>query len=427
MSILTSLYTGLSGLTAHGEAIGVVGDNIANTSTIGFRGARASFHDVLGDTAPNGQRMGAGVRMAGTQTNLRQGSLLQTGGGLDLAIRGDGFFMVNGSHNGVNGSFYTRDGRFGLDKDGYVVSSTGMRLQGYSIDTAGTVSAGVGDVRLGGQVAPVATTEVDMSVNLDPTSPAMPAWDPTDPGATSNYSTSVTVYDSLGGAHRVDVYFCSNGAGSWDWHAMADGGELTGGTAGTPVEIASGTVSFTTDGKLDTETVGASSVDFLDATPGQAITFDFGDSITTDGGTGMEGATQYAGESSVNAIAQDGIGAGELVDIVVDEQGTVSGVFSNGQSRDLAKLAMASFQSEGGLQRAGDQLFMETNQSGQPLVGFVGSGGRGGLSAGMLESSNVDIGNELVTMIAFQRAFQANARTVSTADEMMAEISNLKR
>jgi flagellar hook protein FlgE len=428
MSILSSLYTGASGLAAHGSAIGTVGDNIANVSTIGFKAGRASFEDVLGGTAPNGQRLGAGVRFGGVDTRFGQGSLQQTGAPLDLAVRGNGFFMVAGSHDGIPGTYYTRDGRFHLDNQGYVVNGEGLRLQGYGIDAAGQMASATGDLRLGGQSPPNPTTRLDLAANLDAgaTTPAAP-WDPADPTATSNFSTSATVYDSLGAAHRVDVYFRNNGAGSWEWHAMVDGGELAGGTPGTPTEIASGALTFTTGGALDTETTTASSADFIGAAAGQAIAFDFGDAITTDGGTGLVGSTQFAAASSVTGVSQDGFPPGELVDLLVADDGTMTGVFSNGQSRPMARVALATFQSDDGLRRAGAQLYSETRASGQPLIGAAGSGTRGAISGGALEGSNVDLGSELVTLIAYQRAFQANARTISTADEMLTEVANLKR
>jgi flagellar hook protein FlgE len=162
MSLLTSLYIGNSGLDAHGDAIGVVGDNIANVSTVGFRGSRANFADVLGDTHTNGQRGGAGVRMAGTQTLFGQGSLQQTGVDLDLAIRGNGFFQVSGNHEGIDSNYYTRDGRFHMDNDGYVVNTEGLRLQGYTISPTGQMAAAPGDLQLAGQSPPVATTPADI-------------------------------------------------------------------------------------------------------------------------------------------------------------------------------------------------------------------------------------------------------------------------
>src|SRR5215475_5640278 len=189
MSISTTLFTGASGLEAHSDAISVVGDNIANASTVGFKSSRASFEDALGGAAANGQRLGGGVRMGGPETLFGQGTLQSTGNNLDFAIRGNGFFAVSGDHNGMSSTYYTRDGRFQLDNTGTVVNSDGLKLQGYTIDPTGKMST------------PPAV--------FDPTSAATAT-------STSNYQTSMTAYDSLGNAHRVDLYFRNNGGGQWD-------------------------------------------------------------------------------------------------------------------------------------------------------------------------------------------------------------------
>ncbi len=427
MSILTSLYTGASGMGAHGGAIGIVGDNIANVSTVGYKRARAGFADVLGGSL-RGQRLGAGVRLGGVDQQFEQGSVQQTGGTLDLAIRGRGMFTVSGTHDGRSAQYYTRDGRFALDNAGYVVDARGLRLQGYVTDPSGVAATAPSDLQLAGHASPpVATAIANVSLNLDAGATPPAAWDPANPQATSNYATSATVYDSLGTAHRVDLYFRAQSGGAWEWHAMVDGGELTGGTAGVAAEIASGALQFTTAGALDTETTTASSADFVGATAGQAIGFDFGDAITTDAGTGLAGSTQFAGASAVNALDVDGHGFGALVDVVIDEDGTIAGVFDNGETRALARVALAMFGNEESLARAGDGLYAETSASGQPLLAAAATGGRGAISGGALEGSNVELGDELVTLIAYQRAFQANVKTVTTADEMLAEIASIKR
>lgn len=426
MSITRSLYIGISGLKAHGEAIGVVGDNIANASTIGFKRGRASFSDLLGG-ALGAQRLGGGVRMAGAQTMYEQGAIQQTGNPLDLAIRGGGMFVVKGNHAGQAGQFYTRDGRFGLDNQGFVVNPNGLRLQGYAIDSQGTRATSPGDLPLGArQSPPVATTTSSLTLNLDANAAVPPAWDPANPNTTSSYATSQTVYDSLGAPHRVEIYFRHQGGGAWEWHAMVDGGDLAGGTAGTPTEIASGSMTFNASGALASQTTTASSASFVNAAPGQAIAFSFGDDLAA-GGTGFSGTTQFSGASTVTATDIDGHGFGNLVDLVVADDGTIEGIFDNGDRISLAQVALAEFASEDGLARAGDGLVAETAGSGAALIDVPGSGARGSLVAGALEGSNVDLGNELVTLIAYQRAFQANAKTVTTADEMLADVANLKR
>jgi flagellar hook protein FlgE len=426
MSITNSLYIGISGLMAHGDAISVVGDNIANTSTVGFKRARASFSDLLGGEL-GAQRLGGGVRLGGTQTMWDQGAITQTGNPLDVAISGGGMFVVKGNHGGQAGEFYTRDGRFQLDNQGFMVDPRGLRLQGYSMDATGTRATSPGDLPLGArQSPPVATTTANMTLNLDANATPPAAFDPANPNATSNYATSATVYDSLGKAHRVEVYFRSSGSGAWEWHAMADGGELVGGTPGTQTEIASGTMTFDATGKLASQATIASSASFIGATPNQAVTFDFGDDLAS-GGTGLAGTTQFSGPSAVTAVDVDGRGFGNLTDLVINDDGTVEGVYDNGDRIALAQLALADFANQEGLSRVGDGLMSATASSGSALVDVAGSGARGSLVSGALEASNVDLGTELVTLIAYQRAFQANAKTVTTADEMMSDVTNLKR
>ncbi len=426
MSITNSLYIGISGLLAHGDAIGIVGDNIANTSTVGFKRSRATFSDLLGGEVGN-QRLGGGVRLGGPQTIWDQGTIAQTGNGMDVAIHGGGMFVVKGNHNGRDNEFYTRDGRFQLDNKGFVVDSRGLKLQGYAIDSAGNVATTPGDLPLGArQSAPVPTTNAKMTINLDSNATVPAAFDPANPNTTSNYATSATVYDSLGQGHRVEVYFRAQGNGAWEWHAMADGGELTGGTPGQLTEVATGGMTFDPTGKLQSQTTTSSSASFVGAAPNQSVAFDFGDDIAS-GGTGLAGTTQFAGTSAVAGIEINGHGFGNLVDLTIGDDGTVTGVFDNGDRLSMAKIALADFANLDGLERAGDGLVSATANSGPALIDVAQTGARGSLVSGALEQSNVDLGSELVTLIAYQRAFQANSKTVTTADEMMQEVANLKR
>ncbi len=428
MTIFNSLYIGVNGLTAHGDAISVVGDNIANASTVGFKRNRAYFSDMLGGEI-NGQREGGGVHLGATQTMFAQGQITSTGNPLDMAISGHGLFVVKGQHDGQNQTYYTRNGQFSLDSSGYVQNPDGLHLQGYTIGSDGTRSQAVGDIDLSQRQSPAeATTKASMTLNLDSDSDVKAAWDPTSTAtatATSNYSTSTTTYDSLGKAHQTQVYFHNNGGGAWEWHAMVDGSEA-GGTAGTPTEIAAGTMNFDTNGALQSQATSVSSANFTGATPGQAINFSFGDDIAS-GGTGLAGTTQYASNSAVSATDIDGRASGKLTDVTVNSDGSITGTFDNGQTQKIAQVAIASFQNEEGLSRLGDNLYGESQNSGQPLVDVAGAGNRGSIAGASLESSNVDLSNELVTLIAYQRAFEANSKTVTTADEMLSDVTNLKR
>jgi flagellar hook protein FlgE len=431
MSILRSLQIGVSGLRANSDALGVAGDNIANVNTVGFKRSRGVFQDVLGRSIATFEPIkgaGAGSRLAHVEQVWSQGALVTTDSPTDLAIQGDGLFVVEGNQQGAEGRYYTRAGQFHVDNQGRLVTTENMRLQGYTAAPDGSLSSSVGDLVVTQGTIPASPSAlVTLAVNLDSNETVRPAFDPTTPSTTSNFSNNATVYDSLGNAHEISLFYHKNGSNSWDFHAMVDGGELTGGAAGVPTEVANGTLTFTTDGALDTETVAGSPWDFLDATPAQAINFDFGDSITTDGGLGLNGSTQYASPNATVGLTQDGFGAGSVAGISISGDGTVIGVFSNGQQRALGQVVTADFANVNGLERAGEGLFISTQASGEALIGGADAGGRGSIVSGTLEQANVDLGTEFVNLISYQRGFQANSRVITTSDEMYGELVNIKR
>ena len=426
MSILRAMYAGVSGLNAETGALGVVGDNVANTNTVGFKQSRAIFADVLG-SAIGANGPGAGVRMARTQQIFGQGALVNTGQATDVALSGDGFLVVNGVIDGQQGSFYTRAGQLTLRNDGALVNAQGLQVQGYSADASGKMSTTLGALTLpSAPIPPKATTSMKIAANLD-SSAAVPAapWDPTNPSATSNLATSMTVFDSLGNGHVVDVYFRKNSAGSWDYHAIAKGSELTPPTAGN-VEVANGSLAFDTNGALQNVTGSGASVSFDGASGSQPIAFDFG-KPTSAGGTGVDGLTQYGSPSSVSAQSQDGYTSGALSGVKIGADGVVSGVYTNGQTIPAGQLAVAKFRANDGLSRAGQNLWVATRESGEAALGAVGTGGRAALVAGALEQSNVDVTQQFVELISHQRAFQANSKTITTADQMLQELMTIKQ
>jgi flagellar hook protein FlgE len=268
---------------------------------------------------------------------------------------------------------------------------------------------------------------MEMTANLD-SNEVVPtaAWDLLNPSDTSNFATSMTVYDSLGNARDLEVYFRKTGDNAWDYHVVTDGANVDGGTAGTNVELGTGSMTFTTDGALDTATAPALSVDFAGATPGQAIEMNFGTPIA-DGGTGLDGFTQFSAQSNISSQNQDGYASGEFSGLTVDGQGVVMGLYTNGEQLAIGQLSVAKFRSNDGLSRAGQSLWIETRDSGPAALGTAGSGGRGAVSAGALESANVDLAEEFVGLIQHQRAFSANSKTITTADEMLQELINIKR
>jgi flagellar hook protein FlgE len=428
MSLLNAMYSGVSGLSAEGEALGVVGDNVANANTVGFKESRAVFEDVLGGAAGH-TGAGAGVRMQRTQQIFAEGTMLNTGQPTDIALSGDGFFVVNGNMDGVNGDFYTRAGQTSLRSDGTLVNPQGLALQGYKANSDGTFSSKIGSMVLQTAALPPKTTDkIAITANLDASAnPPTTPFDPQNPGPTSNFSTSMKVYDSLGNAHSADVYFEKTAAGQWNYHVLSPGADVAGGMAGQNTEIATGQLTFTTGGALQSNTLTAGgTVSYNGAAANQPLTFNFGTPIA-GGGTGLDGATQFGAASNVSAQSQNGYASGDLSGVKIDGQGVVSGVYTNGQTVAVGQLAIAKFRSNDGLARAGHNMWTATKDSGDAAVGTAGAGGRAALATGALEQSNVDVATQFVDLISHQRAFQANSKTITTADQMLQELMQIKQ
>jgi flagellar hook protein FlgE len=428
------MYTGATGLESNSTDLSVIGDNIANANTIGFKASRASFSDamaqqLIGEGSMMSQ-VGLGTHLQAVQKIITQGALTNTGLATDLAVDGNGYFVVSGAHNGSTGQFYTRAGQFTLDKSGFLVNLEGLHVQGYTAGPTGIVGTTPGDLKVGNTDSPaVASTTVNVRANLDAAAPIIvAAWDPANPGATSNFSNSVTVYDSLGAGHQVDVYYRKTAANTWEYHALTDGGGTTGGTAGTPVELITppGTLTFNTNGTLLTAPAATVTFNPINAAQGQPLTFNLGDP-TGAAGTGLLGVTQFAAPSGTASVGQDGYSSGSLTHIAIDKEGKINGSFTNGQSRVLGQVATAIVKAPDKMDRVGGNLFAVNPQSGQATLGAAGTAGRGGIVAGALEQSNVDLANEFVRMIAAQRGYQASSKTVTTADQLLAELMTLKR
>jgi flagellar hook protein FlgE len=428
MSILQAMYSGVSGLDAETQALNVIGNNVANVSTNGFKEQRADFENVLGQSiAGTNNGPGGGVQISGVDTMFTQGTLNNTGVSTDMAITGNGFFMVNGDVSGMPGTYYTRDGQFSVNAQGQFVNENGLNVQGYEALPNGTFSGAVGNLSLNTPALPPnATTTLTVSANLDSSS-VVPtaAWDPQNPAATSNFSTDITAYDSLGDGHQLSIYYSETAPNAWTYHVLANGSEITGATPGQNVEIGTGTLAFTTGGALQTVTQTTPIVaNFIGATAAQAINVNFGNP-TTGGGTGLTGITQFAAPSAVNNQSQDGYASGTLAGMSVDQNGVITGTYSNGQQLAIGKLAIAMFQDNEGLGQAGGNLFTQTNQSGLAAVGSASAGGAGSITGGALEQSNVDLASQMVDMITQERAFQSDSKTIQTADQMLQTITQL--
>ncbi len=428
MGVLSGLYTGVSGLTAQGEALGVIGDNIANANTTGFKHSRAEFQDIIAKSLKGilgGNQIGRGVKIGAVNPILTQGNVDSTDKATDLSIGGDGMFALKGS----DGESFTRDGSFHFDKEGFLVTNDNQRVQGFDADEKGHIVNKLSDVRFPRALTPAkATSAIRMDLNLDSRIEAKKVFKIEDPNTTSDYSTGIEMFDSQGNKHLLTMYFNKTADRQWEYHGLCDGKEVSGGAAGKYSEVTAGKLTFTTDGKLDTEAVTKTALNFAGgALQNQALKFDFGDSITTKKGKGLEGTKQYGKESDLVSWAQDGSAAGTINNISFSDEGILTALYSNGQAVDLAQIALAKFENPEALYKVGNNRFKEARDSGTASIGKANHAGRGKLQAKSLERSTVDLALEFVNLIQNQRGFQANAKTITTTDELLGEVINLKR
>lgn len=428
MGVLSSLYTGVSGLAAQGEALGVIGDNIANANTTGFKASRAEFQDIIAKNLKGilgGNQIGRGVKIGAVNPILTQGNVDATDKTTDLAISGDGYFTLSGS----DGVSYTRDGSFHFDREGYLVSNDGQRVQGFQSDDKGKIINKTGDIKFPRALIPAkATGEINMDLNLDSRMEAGKVFNPEDPYSTSNFSTGVEVFDSQGNKHLMTMFFNKSADRQWDVRGMVDGKEITGGTQGKMSEVMTAKLGFTVDGKLDTEQVTKQAFNFAGgALQNQQVKIDFGDAITTDKGKGLDGTKQYGKESDLITWRQDGAAAGTITNMSFNDEGVLTALYTNGQAADLGQIALAKFENPEALFKAGNNRLKESRDSGAGAIGKSRQAGRGQLFAKSLERSTVDLATEFVNLIQNQRGFQANAKTITTTDELLNEVIQLKR
>jgi len=422
MGLSSTLYTGISGLKANSEAMSVTGNNISNSNTIGFKSSSTLFSDVLSarvSSAGSSSQVGRGVQISGITNIFSQGSFSRTASNTDLAIDGDGFFMVRAPDEVEN--CYTRNGSFSFNKMGYLVTAGGYRVQGKAYEN-GVLSGGdPTDIKVdfNSQIAARQTSTLTLTTNLDSAADIIPAFDIADPKNTSSYSTQTKIFDSLGGSHAVTTYFTKTADNTWEWHMTVDSDELASSVAGTTdlTELGSGVLTFDDSGNLLSGETGATLAGAIDwnngSSSGQriALTFD---------------TTQRNNSSRIISQSQDGYAPGEVVDVSVDDEGTVIASYSNGEKINIAQLTLATFNNCPGLEKRGGSLYAQTAASGDPSVGTVGAS-QGYIYTSSLELSNVDLAQEFVDLITIQNGYSASSKVITTTDEMLQELINLKR
>jgi len=448
MSLGGAMNSGVSGLQSFSTSMGVIGNNLANTNTAGFKASRSLFSDLIPDVVSGSggvSQVGRGSNLAVVDDIFTQGSIESTASNLDMAIEGEGFFMVRNPDSQANN--FTRAGAFRLDQEGFLINPEGYVLQGYDRLPGGQFSDLTSDIQINtrSSVPGEASTRVDLTTNLDANSRIIP--DPDDPGdppaaiefsvddpvGTSNFATTSEIYDSLGQTHLVTTYFRKTDQNEWAYHQTVQGADLEGDyDEGEIVEVGSGTLTFDTSGILN----------HIETENGEEMTPDDRDwpTITTipDGLTWNNGSdtdtsldyrlniTQFSTESRVVTQQSDGFSSGYLTDVTVDQEGTITGTYSNGETRDLSRLALGKFSNNNGLEKIGNNLYSATRASGPADIGTPGAG-FGRIFSNSLEQSTVDIAEEFTKMITTQRSFQANSKTITSTDEMLQEVINMKR
>jgi flagellar hook protein FlgE len=409
-----SYQSALSGLSAASQQLDVIGNNVANANTVGFKGSTVEFADVYTGALASaaGASAGIGVRVAGLDQSFSEGNITSTSNALDMAINGQGFFQI--SQNGAVA--YTRDGEFQLDNQGHIVNSSGGQLTGYLAGANGGILPSATPTPLvvsTAAVPPKTTTDVTAQLNLDSTSPVLSAagFNASD-STTYSYATSVNVYDSLGNAHGLSTFFVNTGPNATGENVWQVFGSLDGTSVGNI-----GSITFAPSGSVDaaatTLPFAVSSPIATGATSPLAFNVDF------------TGTTQYGATSGITALSQNGFTSGQLANYAISNTGILTGTYTNGQTQVLGQVALANFPAPDSLQNISNNEWLQTASSGPPLVGAPLTGSLGSIQSGSLEQSNVDLTTELVNMITAQRDYQANAQTIKTEDALTQTLVSL--
>ncbi|OSM94556.1 MULTISPECIES: flagellar hook protein FlgE [Lonsdalea] len=395
----------VSGLNAASSNLDVIGNNIANSETTGFKGATVSFADIFADSA-----VGLGVKVAAVTQNFNDGTIENTDVGTDVAISGNGFYRVADDAGSV---YYTRNGEFQLDADRNLTTKTGYYVTGYAVTgTPPSIAAGAEPTTINisaGSIAAQQTSTSTYVANLNSSTTALAAgttFDATD-SSTYSWTKSMTTYDSLGNTHVMNLYFSKTADNTWEVHAL-DSSDSTA----TAQDL--GTLNFSTSGQLTGTTAFNVTTNSLNGSAANTFSIDF------------VGSTQQNASSSELSKTQNGYTTGNLVEYAINDDGTISGTYSNGQTQLLGQIVLATFSNSQGLKSEGDNVWSATSSSGEASLGTAGTGLLGSLTSGALESSNVDIGSELVDMIVAQRNYQSNAQTIKTQDSILNTLVNLR-
>jgi flagellar hook protein FlgE len=413
-----SFSIALSGLNADAAALDVVGNNLANLNTTGYKDSTVSFYDLLAQSIGGGAvQIGGGVSAAFSQREFTQGSIQLSGGAFNAAVQGNGFFVLK---DNAGDTLYTRAGNFHLDANGNLITGTGQKVQGWTaINGVLNTSGAIGDITMPSNSLhkPVATTQFTMNINLQS--------DAVVGQTNASFSAPIQVVDSLGSTHTLTVTFTKTAANAWDYKVEIPGEDLTSGTAGTPTSLANGSIAFDSEGNLtDPAPPGQIAVPITGLADGAS---DLNINWNLYDANSVPTMTQYAQPSALSATSQDGIQAAEVTQLALANGGSIIAHFSDGTQETIAQLALAAISNPESLVSVGQSNFEIGADTAVPVVGTPGTGSRGTIQGGALESSTVDIAQEFTNLIVYQRSYQANSRVISTLDELTQDLLSLKR
>lgn len=417
---MSSFSIALSGLNADSDALDVVGNNLANLNTTGYKDSTVSFYDLLQQSIAGGStQIGGGVSAPQTERVFSQGSIQSTGGNYDAAVNGNGFFVIQDA-NGQ--SMYTRAGNFQLDANGNLTTATGQFVQGWTeqngvLDT----SSAVGNITIPSNAlqTPSATQNVALTINLNA---AGQVGQPS-----GSFSTSVQVVDSLGVTHDVSVDFTESAPGSWDYNVTVPGQDISGGTAGTPSSVTTGTLTFDSNGNLTSPAAPAQVPITITGLADGASDMNFNWNLATNNGNGSPLITQYAANSAISGSKQDGVPASQVTQVSIANGGAITAQFSNGNQVVIGQLALASVSNPQSLIAVGQNNYEVGANTATPVIGVPGTGTLGQVNGGSLETSTVNIATEFTNLIIYQNSYDANSKVISTLDHMTQNLLNLQQ
>src|SRR3984885_14734092 len=416
---MSSFSIALSGLTADSAALDVVGNNLANLNTTGYKDSTVSFYDLLQQSVAGGStQIGGGVSAPQTERIFTQGSIQTTGGNYDAAINGNGFFVVQ---NPAGATLYTRAGNFQLNSSGDLITATGQMVQGWSsLNGVVNTSGPTGNITIPSNAlqTPSATLNMALSINLNA---AAVSGQPS-----GSFSTPIQVVDSLGETHDLTINFTEQSAGNWNYEVDIPGADLTSGTAGTPSSVATGSLTFDANGNLTSPTAPAQVQLAITGLADGASDLNINWNLATDKGNGTPLVTQFANTSAVSASTQDGVPASQVTSVSIANGGAITAQFSDGNQVVVGQLALASVSNPDSLIATGQNNYEVGADTATPVIGVPGTGTLGAVEGGSLEASTVDIATEFTNLIVYQNAYEANSKVISTLDQMTQNLLNLQ-